>query len=357
MSQVHSVLAGGIPYLTFGYWSMPGFVYLLTAGFLVGGYFGAGAIVFLSDALTGVVIYKIARIHVKSDVTAMGAALVYLLLPLVLASEGYMWLDMQPMLLFMVLSFYYMYDNKFLVSGIFMGAAVLMKQEAIPVILVMMLFIWMTSPGWKQKLKEFSLGSFSLIGSGVAPFLILTPGNFLNSISFLSFFPSTPIQTGPQPIYHFVNATSLCSVIVNGAVTVTGPASCLANITSSTFIIQIEVLLNAIAIPIIIPLAVFGGVLSVVFTKKHIVRLEVTCGYIITTVLAFMTFHAMFGYYFIPVYAVLLASVRDTWDLVILAPMLVASTFFAPPALVLVIYITIIMLIVHGISLKTPVLE
>ena len=353
IAQVHSLLAGKIPYLGFGYWSMPGFVYLLSAGFLLGGYLGAGAIIFLSDGLTGVVIYKIARQHAKSDRTALAAALIYLMLPIVMVSEGYLWLDMQPMLLFMMLSVYYLYTDRPLLSGLLMGVAVLMKQEALAVLLVALLYM-AASYNWAE-LKKFTLGSFSLIGIVAVPFLIIAQGNFIDAITFLSFLPAAPIVTPIQQSSNFTTFNALCSVGINGGIMgASGPASCLSKIPNLGML-QFETIISLVYAPIAMALVVFVGSLLVFFSKKYAIPLGITSSYVIISVLALMTFHNLYGYYLVPVYALLLASVYDRADLLILTPLLVLSTFLGPSDLLFITLLTFVALIVRRISLKTHV--
>ena len=349
LAQVHSLLAGGVPYLTFGYWSMPGFVYLLAGGFLLGGYLGAGAVVFLSDALTGLVIYKIAKLRAPDSV-ALASALIYIILPLTVISEGYLWLDMQPMLLFILLGVYCLRTDRLFLSGLLIGAGVLMKQEAIPVLVVMLAFVAM-SPGWRQRMKAFGSGLISLIALGLGPFLIVAPGNFINDVTFLPLFTATQIPSPITKAYDFTTINPVCSITANGVnMVVSGPASCLSEIPGGLAVARVEAILNSVYAPIALPLAVFVGILVVMFIRKRMVGVETVSSYAIALGFTLMTFHGIFGYYLIPVYALLLASVNDARGLLILTPLLVVSVLLGTRILLFGVFLTLIALIVYRVD-------
>ncbi|MCL4518281.1 MAG: hypothetical protein M1587_03695 [Thaumarchaeota archaeon] len=95
-NQLASLSHGLLPYLNFGYWYTPLFLYTLYLFYLFGGIHLASVPMLLADTAMAPLIYLIVLMRSNERVATI-AGLLYALFPVALFVEGYLWLSSEPM--------------------------------------------------------------------------------------------------------------------------------------------------------------------------------------------------------------------------------------------------------------------
>ena len=295
--QLGSLGQGLIPYRDFGYSYTPLFLYLLYPFYAIGGIHAAAAPIVLADAAAAPLVYLIVGKKADGRVAAL-AGVGYALSPLMLFEEGYLWFSSQPLVFFVLLSIYFLYDDRQMLSWATLAVAVLVKQEAIFILPVY--FLWGLRKDRRAALK--GAGVFALIFFTVSlPFLVLAPATYMASISY-GFLPS-PIQSLGQVAVNTQATLSSVSTNALQTLTITYP-----NPILSFSINLVDWLSPLVAIPMFVLL------LPALFVSRHKDNiLELASAY--STIGFLMVFamlvHPLYRYYLVPAWALLYASPRS----------------------------------------------
>ncbi|MDG6990821.1 MAG: hypothetical protein JRM99_05295 [Nitrososphaerota archaeon] len=331
--QLGSLGQGLIPYRDFGYSYTPLFLYLLYPFYAIGGIHAAAIPIVLADAATAPLVYLIVGKKAGGRVAAL-AGIGYALSPLMLFEEGYLWFSSQPVAFFMLLSVYLLYEDRLTPSWATFAVAFLVKQEAIFILPVYLLW------GLKNDRRAVLKGAGAFVAIFFAfslPFLILAPINYLGSISY-GFLPN-PVQFVTQATTGArANLTSVSSSTLQ-TLTITYP-----NPVLSFSINLIDWLSPLITVPLLILL------LPAIFVlRRESGILEVASAYsIVAFLFAFsLLVHPLYRYYLVPAWALLYASPRSwlSWVVVVTGGALALLTPLGPFQSVLPL-VTILVVIV-----------
>ena len=177
--QLKDLSEGLLPYRDFAYSYPPLFLYTLYPFFSLGYAYLASIPILLSDALTSVLIYLIAR-QFGNPRIAFFAGLSYALSPFFLLYEGYLWFSSQPMTFFFLMSIYLLLSKRPIFSFAAFAFAILFKQE---VMFVLPLYIILYLRDYRGNfLRGFSTFCGILLVFSI-PFLVLAPGAYVTSLS------------------------------------------------------------------------------------------------------------------------------------------------------------------------------
>ena len=301
--QLKSLSQGLFPYRDFAYSYTPLFLYLLYPFYAIGGIHAAAVPIVLADAATAPLVYLIVGKKASGRVAAL-AGVGYALSPLMLFEEGYLWFSSQPVVFFMLLSIYFLYDDRQMLSWAILAVAVLVKQEAIFIFPVYLL--WSLKNDRRAALK--GVGAFAAIFFAFSlPFLILTPINYLGSISY-GFLPNpvqlvTQIATGAR-----ANLTSVSSSTLQ-TLTITYP-----NPVLSFSINLIDWLSPLITVPLLILLL---PALYVLRRKNGVLELASACSMVTFLFVFSLLVHPLYRYYLVPAWSLLYVSPRSWMSSVI----------------------------------------
>jgi len=289
------------------------FLYSLLPFYYLGGAYAAAIPIVASDALTAPVIYLIVK-KVASERLAVTAGLAYALSPIALVDEGYLWLSSQPMTFFIILAIYLLKNDRPVLSTASLAVAILFKTEAIFVSLPY-LFVYMRARRGKMW-RGLGL-SAAIILVAVSPFLILEPMAFIRSTSFplsLSIGPPEPSRLGAAP-FTFTPSSSnpfeLCTNTIipdlyTGAICGTS-----VNFKEIPLLLLQEKIFSAASLVTPYLFIIFS--VGLVAARRSPKILELTSAYSILGFLIIFTrlVHSAYAYYFLPIYALMLASATD----------------------------------------------
>lgn len=313
---LRSLSRGLLPYRDFAYPYPPLFLFTLNVLYATEGPQAASLPIVLADAMTAPLIYKLVSLDADRKVAIM-AGLAYAVLPTAVFYEGYVWMSTQPMLLFIMLSVYYARKRHTLRSGLMLALASLYKQQALFILPAYLL--WLGLRSWRHAAKAMAILLLTLIAAS-APFLVSYPGQYMSAMSY-----------GLLPQGYHWNATSStqgsesatearCFVSTSP---LPGDTSCnYAFITYPnprlTLLIQ---LLDFLAHIVPAPLLA-SSLLLPIARRRDEGSLGLWCSYSLALLLqAFhhMTGHPLYAYYYVPLYAMLLAGARTVKGLALAA--------------------------------------
>ena len=308
------VQKGLMPYRDFyTYKYSPLFLYALYPFFVAAGAKAASIPIVVSDAATAVLVYLIAK-SFSGNRVAFAAGLLYAFAPFVLYYEDYLWLSSQPMTFFLILSVYLFKESRPVLSFASLAVAVMFKQQALFILPAYLLLYYKEHRASIPK----GVGIFVAIVIVVSlPFLIAAPRDYIGSLNYFSVYlgppePALPIASGivnsatpaPNPLGTCGVQTipglytgTLCGSVVNAK---EFAASLLAGRLD-----QIASFLEPLLLVLIAP--------ALYVSRRSQSFLQMLCIY---SLLACLVLFADFaepslGYYFVPVYALIFASVVD----------------------------------------------
>ena len=281
------------------------------------GSYAASIPIVLADALTAPVIYLIVR-KFSTERVALAAGLGYAFSPVSLVNEGYIWLSPQPMTLFLLLSVYLLQDRRPVLSSLALAIAVLFKQEAafvVPAFLVLIVL------NYRASLAK-ATGVFTVTVVGVlSPFLVEAPRALLNHIAY--WLPFSPGPSEPSRITVAVTQSQANPIVqscASTAVPYVYTGSICGNIVNFQawaqylFISKIDSIAAFVA-PLLF--VIFG--VGLIAVRRSPVILQMVSAY--SCIGGFFLFgtlvHGVLGYYFVPVYALILACSTDARSLAV----------------------------------------
>ncbi len=180
-SKVLSSLSSGIlPYLNFLYQYPPLSLYVAYPFFLIGGKFGFAFLVIIADSCSAVLIYKIVREFASKGVSTV-AWIAYALSPFVLLYEGLTLMNIEPMLFFILLAVYFLHNKKLIYSSLALSVAIMFRQEALFALLMYLPVIHSYDRKTILKAVIAFLGVIIVVSG---PFLILAPYQYISMISY-----------------------------------------------------------------------------------------------------------------------------------------------------------------------------
>jgi len=315
--------------------SPPLFLYSLLPFYDLGGVNLAWVPVALSDAITAPVIYLMVR-RFSTEKVALIAGLGYAFSPVAIVNEGYIWMNPQPMTLFLLLSILLLKEGRVVLSAGTVAVALLFNQEALFVLPIYLAFIAVKS---RTSLPRAG-GVFVLTIFGVlSPFLIQAPKAVLNHLAFWLPFggvgPSEPgllpVAENPVAVSHFSQTyipppcgSTLVPNLYTGSV-----CGNISNFYAYVQNVQLEKIDHVASFLVPFLIVLFAAALVTVRRSPNI--LEMACAFsCIGGLFVFSVFvHPVWGYYFVPVYALIFASMSNGRSLLVgLAA--VTLSFFAP---------------------------
>lgn len=288
---------GLLPYRDFTTYKYPPlFLYTLYPFYVAGGVHAAAIPIVLSDAATVVLVYLLAM-RVAGDRVAFVAGLIYALSPFVLYEVDYLWLSSQPMTFFILLAVYLLKKDRPLLSIAFLAVAVMFRQEAV---FVLPAYIVLYVKDYRKRVLK-GIGLFVAILVVVSlPFLIIAPTDYVNSLNYFQVFY---INLGPpEP------SLPIASQIVNAAPSIPSLLSAQGPVWAAYLgiIDRMASVLNPLLLALLAP------ALYVIRRSPHF--LELLCAY---SLLAFLVAYSFLvaatdAYYFVPVYALIFASIANS---------------------------------------------
>lgn len=294
---------GLLPYRDFPtYKYTPLFLYILYPFFLAGGGHAAAVPMVASDAATAVVVYLVVGRFAGTKI-AFAAGLTYALSPFILYEADYLWLSSQPMTLFMLLAVYLFRENKPTLSMASLAVAVMFKQEAV---FILPAFLVLYAKEYKKEALK-GIGVFALIVFVLSlPFLIVAPLDYIYGVNYLPI--QEIINLGPREA-----SIPIASQIVN-SVPPSPPSLSAQGPAYASFLGILDRMANFLN-PLL--LALLAPALYAVRKTPHF--LELSCAY---SLLLFLTLYSIlvaptYAYYFVPVYAVIFASIRNARTLAV----------------------------------------
>jgi hypothetical protein len=256
------------------------------------------------------------------------AGLVYVVSPMFLVNEGYLWLSSQPLTFFLIGSFYFYSRRKPLASILMLSLAIMSKQEAVflvPPFLVA--YAWI----YRGRAVKYIGAGVAMVTAISAPFLLTTPRDFIYSMTY-AVVRIQPLEPSRLPVQNVSSASTsalsaLCTLTVIPHVytgTLCGPVTNL-----SLFIQFLEVArLNSFMF-FISPILFVVLAAGIVAIRKSKILLDVVCIFALLGGLLLFSYvvHSLFAYYFVPVYALLLLTCRRGGTLIAITLGLEASVF------------------------------
>jgi len=327
VTQLHQISQGMLPYRDFAYSYPPLFLYALYPFYSLGGATLAWLPIVLSDAGSAVVVYLLLQRYADRKI-AIAGGLVYALSPLMVLYEGYLWFSSQPMVFFLLLSFYLLQLRRVPIAAVCFGIAVLFKQDALFLVPAYLVAQWSTSP--RQTSRAVAIASLTVL-AGCLPFLILAPSQFLVEISFtvlekVGLPPLAYVQSGNGLIAATSIAPGACATFSTSALT-SICASVVNQSVLSSSLSTLYLILNDVAGLILLPFALLVGVaLYSVRRRRGFVFLIGAYSSAVIFVLFALTIHpGFYRYYFLALYSMLLAaSWKRSLLVVVIATMLVS---------------------------------
>lgn len=316
--QLQALSHGLVPYRDFSYAYTPLFLYALYPFYIIGGIEAAVIPILVADSATAVLVYLLAR-SAASNRIALIAGIAYALSPFVLYQEGYLFLSSQPMVFFLLLSIYFLQNERPLESSLTLGLSILFKQEALFILPVYA--VWYITKYKAQVWKGAAILS-SVIFVVSMPFLVLAPVQYLIDVSYGVMRPILPSLSSPLQIVaigstsrHSVIPTSqacaslLASLPTTGTYVVCGVTYSWATPTIldrlASLIGLIPWVANATSIPVFLMIT---PALYVSRRRRNILLLSCAYSLIGFLIIFSLTVHGLYSYYFLPVYALLFAS-------------------------------------------------
>jgi hypothetical protein len=312
--QLQHLAQGYLLYRDIDYNSPPLFLYSMLPFYELGGSKAAMVPIVLADALTAPVIYLIVR-KVASEKVALVAGLGYAFSPVALVNEGYLWLTSQPTTLFILLSILLLKKDRPVLCAGALAIAALFNLEAL---FVLPVFAISMIKSRTSILKPGGLFALTFLG-GLSPFVVLAPSATLGHVGFLNINLGPP-EPSRLPIYTPPAAVSFAQACTNTVVphVYTG-ALCgdIVNLKTYVWFLQL-IKIDAVA-DFVAPLLFVLFAVALVAVRRSPNILEMASAYsIIGGLFIFWALvHTPFAYYFVPVYALILASVTSRGSLII----------------------------------------
>ena len=308
------VREGLLPYRDFyTYKYTPLFLYTLYPFFVAAGAKAASIPIVVSDAATAVLIYLIAKRFAGNRI-GLAAGLLYAFAPFVLYYEDYLWLSSQPMTFFLILAVYLLKENRPVFSFASFAVSVMFKQEAL---FIMPAYFLLYFKEYKAIIPK-GIGIFVAVVVIVSlPFLIAAPRDYIIALNYLPINlgapqPNLPIASGivsaatPEP-----NVLGTCGIsslpgLYTG--TVCGTIVNLKEFASSLLmgrLNQIGFFLEPLLLALLAP--------ALYSIRRSQNFLQILCIYsLLVFLVLFSDFEeASLAYYFVPVYAMIFASIVD----------------------------------------------
>lgn len=314
LTQLKYLSEGFLPYRDFAYAYPPLFLYSMLPFYNLAGGYAASIPIVLADALTAPVVFLIVR-KFSTERVALAAGMAYALSPVSLINEGYIWLSPQPMTLFLLLSVYLLQDRKPVLSSLALAIAVMFKQEAafvVPAFLVFMVINYRAS-------VAKAAGVFTVTVVGVlSPFLVEAPRALLNHTAYWLPFSPGPSEPSRMAVTVTSQANPIIQTCANTAVPYLYTGSICGDIVNFQawsqylYISKIDSIAAFIA-PLLF--VVFG--VGLIAVRRSPVILQMVSAY--SCIGGFFLFatlvHGVLAYYFVPVYALILACSTDARSL------------------------------------------
>ena len=295
----------------------PLFLYTLYPFYAAGGAVAAAIPIVVADAATAVIVYLIVKRFAENRI-ALAAGLIYAFSPCVLYYEGYLWLSSQPMTFFMLLAVYLLKEKKPMFSVAALAVAVMFKQEAL---FILPAYLILYAKDYKRGVLK-GIGLFVAILVVVSlPFLIMTPRAYIYSMNNYPAFqfislgapePSLPIASGivngapsqPNPL-GTCGITTLPGLFTG---TLCGSIYNLQEFASSLILGRINQIAYFLA-PLL--LVLFASAALVIRRAPNFLQVMCTYSCLGSLVLLSSLVEPDLAYYFVPVYALIFASVTN----------------------------------------------
>lgn len=314
MAQLKDLSQGYLLYRDIDYNSPPLFLYSMLPFYDLGGTKVSMIPIVLADAFTAPVVYLIVR-KFSTEKIATVAGFAYAFSPVALVNEGYLWLNSQPMTLFLLVSVLLLRKGRPVLASGSLAIAVLFNQGAAFVVPVFLIFMLKS----RAPLLK-SGGVFALTVLGVmSPFLIEAPNAV---VSRLAFFNIGPLEPGRLPIStpsKLVSIGQSCAYTLVPHVYTGTVCGDVANFQAYVWFLEVSKI-DAMA-TFIAPLLFVLFSAGFIAVRRSPNILELACGYaMIGGLFVFSAVvHTSFAYYFVPVYALVWASVTSSRSLIVAA--------------------------------------
>ncbi len=308
------VRQGLLPYRDFyTYKYTPLFLYSLYPFFL-GSPLGALIPIVAADIATVAVIYLFAKEYGTNQI-AFAAALIYAVSPFVLYYEDYLWLSSQPMTLFIILSVYLLKTNRSLLSSAALAIAVMFKQEAL---FILPAYLILFAQGNRGQLWR-GVGVFLAVCFIVSlPWLILAPRDYFYSLSYIPLNgllgpgePSAVKITSASAAYAVANSAPGCGLSTIPGVftgTICGKIVNVQEFANSLIIGRLDQIASFLS-PLL--LLLLAPALYVVRKAPNFYGMLCIFSMLSSLWLFSVLANQALGYYFIPVYALIFASIAN----------------------------------------------
>ncbi len=266
----------------------------------------------LADAFTAPVVYLLAR-RFSTEKVALMAGLAYAFSPVALVNEGYLWLSSQPMTLFLLLSVFLLRKGRPVVSAATLAVAILFNQEALFVLPAYLIFVAKSQASLVRSGGSFVITLFG----GLSPFLIQAPKAALNHLAFINLGSTEPSRLQTFTPSNLVSIGQPCQYTLVPRVYTGTVCGDVANFKAYAWFLQIS-RVDAMA-AFIAPLLFVLFAAGLIAVRRSPNILEMACAYaMIGGLFVFQAMvHTSFAYYFVPVYALILASVTNRWSLIV----------------------------------------
>jgi 4-amino-4-deoxy-L-arabinose transferase-like glycosyltransferase len=177
--SVQAFKGGYLPYVDFYFAYPPLFLYALTAFSYLGPSWAASLPSVIAEALTAIPVFLIARRFVSERVAFL-AGLVFILAPMNLYYADYLWLNPPLTTLFLLVSVYFLLEQRYDLSAVTLALSIGFKQTALLAVPVLLLFMW-------KKTSRKAASKYLLLVAAVClvlsvPYLFVSPVRYLFSI-------------------------------------------------------------------------------------------------------------------------------------------------------------------------------
>jgi len=310
MPQLKYLASGFMLYRDIDTQYPPLFLYSMLPLYNLAGEKAAWIPIVLADALTAPVIYLVVR-KFSTEKIALIAGLGYALSPVALVNEGYLWLSSQPMTFLLLLSILLLRRDRPVLSAGTLAIAALFNQE---VLFVLPVYLAFTAAKFRPSLPKAG-GLFALTFFGVlSPFLVQAPKAVLHHLPFwepINIGPSEPSRLPTPAASAVVNFGQSCTnTLVPNIYTGTACGN-IVNFQAYAWYMQVARIdaMAAFLAPFLFVLFAVG----LVAIRRSPNVFELTCAYsFIGGLLIFSALvHPVLAYYFVPVYALILASMTN----------------------------------------------
>jgi 4-amino-4-deoxy-L-arabinose transferase-like glycosyltransferase len=305
---------GLIPYRDFyTYKYTPLFLYALYPFFVAAGAKAASIPIVVSDAATAVLVYLIAK-RFSGNWIALAAGLLYAFAPFVLYYEDYLWLSSQPMTFFLILAVYLFKESRPVLSFASLALAVMFKQQAL---FIMPAYLLLYFREYKTSIPKGIAIFVAIVVAVSLPFLIAAPRDYIGSLNYYTVYlgPSEPAQSIASSIVNNAtlapNPLGTCGLqTIPGVYTGTLCGS-IANVKEFAASLlagrldQIAAFLEPLLLVLLAP--------AIYVCRRSQDFVQILCIYsLLASLVLFSDFvEPSLGYYFVPVYALIFASVAD----------------------------------------------